>query len=108
MAKYHNKKTVVAGITFDSKAEASRYIELSTLEMAGKISALRLQERFKIADPCVIHGRKHAARYYVADFVYTRDGKKIIEDKKGVVTPMYSLKRHLMKSVLGLDILETF
>lgn len=30
--KYHNKKTIVDGIEFDSKLEAKRYTELKLLE----------------------------------------------------------------------------
>ena len=35
MNKYRNRKTVVDGITFDSKREAERYMELKLLEQAG-------------------------------------------------------------------------
>ena len=35
--KYHAKKCVVDGITFDSIKEAGRYRELRLLERAGKI-----------------------------------------------------------------------
>lgn len=34
--KYHNRKTVVNGQTFDSKKEANRYSELLLLERAGQ------------------------------------------------------------------------
>lgn len=45
-SKYGNRKTVVNGIEFDSRKEAVRYQELRLLERAGKISGLRLQEKF--------------------------------------------------------------
>ena len=41
--KYGNKKTVVDGITFDSRKEAKRYQELKLLEKAGEIKDLRRQ-----------------------------------------------------------------
>lgn len=39
--KYHNRKTVIDGITFDSAKEARRYMELKLLERAGEISNLQ-------------------------------------------------------------------
>ena len=44
--KYGNHKVTVDGITFDSKREATRYLELKTLEKAGKISLLERQKKF--------------------------------------------------------------
>ena len=40
--KYGNKKTEVDGITFDSKAEARRYLALKTLQAGGYISGPRV------------------------------------------------------------------
>jgi hypothetical protein len=105
--KYGNIKTVVDGIVFDSKKEAKRYAELKLLEKAGKIYLLVLQPEYIIAAPCVINGRKMAARKYRADFSYIQDGKEIVEDTKGMKTDMYKLKRHLMASIHGIEILET-
>ena len=48
MNKYHNKKTEVDGIIFDSKKEANRYIELKMLERAGKIHDLQLQVKLHL------------------------------------------------------------
>ncbi|MDD3747626.1 MAG: DUF1064 domain-containing protein, partial [Anaerostipes sp.] len=42
-SKYGARKTVIDGITFDSKREAKRYQELKLLEQAGEISYLELQ-----------------------------------------------------------------
>lgn len=38
--KYHNKKVVIDGVTFDSKLEATRYTELKLLERKGLIKDL--------------------------------------------------------------------
>lgn len=84
------------GITFDSKKEAARYIELSTLEKLGQISGLELQKRFEI---CPKRFGNVRARYYVADFVYEEGGKKVIEDVKSKITrcnAVYSLKKALV------------
>jgi len=92
--KYRNKKTVVDGITFDSKKEAARYGELKMLERAGMIFFLELQPRFQIVDK-VGNLRE---RYYIADFTYTENGVKVVEDVKSEITrknPVYRLKRQL-------------
>ena len=46
---------------------------------------------------------------YVADFVYQEKGQLVVEDVKSKMTrnlPVYRLKKHLMKSVHGLEIRE--
>ena len=44
--KYGARKTVIDGITFDSKREAIRYQELKLLERAGEIKDLELQPKY--------------------------------------------------------------
>ena len=103
-----NIQTMVDGHNFSSKVEARRYLELKSLLNSGTITDLQLQPHFILAPTCIVLGRKRPPMKYIADFVYWRDGKQIIEDVKGskIVEPVYSLKRHLMKTVLGLDIIE--
>lgn len=99
--KYRNRKTVVDGVTFDSQKEARRYSELKLLERAGSITSLELQPRF----PIVVNGVKVCK--YVADFGYVDQiGSPVIEDVKGVKTPMYNLKKKLMRAVHGIEIVE--
>ena len=43
---------------------------------------------------------------YIADFVYIENGKQIVEDTKGVKTPLYVVKRKLMLWVHGIKIRE--
>lgn len=109
-AKYRNKKTEIGGAKFDSKAEASRFIALKRMEEAGLISNLRRQVSFELAPAVKIQGkgRMSPPLRYFADFVYEQDGKQIIEDVKGQerVTEGYRIKRHLLKALLGLDIVE--
>ena len=45
-SKYHAEKVTVNGITFDSKKEARRFLELTALEQAGKIHGLRRQVKY--------------------------------------------------------------
>ena len=104
--KYGNKKTQFAGLTFDSKAEACRYGELQVLERMGLISNLRRQVPFELAPAVVIGGRKRPPLRYVADFVWEEGGKTVVADVKGAVPEAYRIKRHLMKAIHGIDILE--
>lgn len=107
MTKYNNKKVIVDGHKFDSQKEAYRYKVLKKLENDGKIVGLKTQVIYELAPSVVINGRKKPALRYKADFVYHYCGKMIVEDVKGVLTVVYKIKRHLMKSVYGIDILET-
>lgn len=99
-AKYGNKKTIVDGIKFDSKREAQRYGALQLMLKAGLISNLRLQVPYQIT----VNGMKVCK--YVADFVYEDKGVEIVEDVKGMKTPIYNLKKKLMKAVFGVVISE--
>lgn len=108
MNKYHAKKTTVDGIEFDSAAEARRYTDLLLLQRAGQISGLTRQVPFVLAPGCRLHGDKRSRPEirYVADFVYSAlpSGVVIVEDVKGMDTPMSRLKRHLMATVLGIQV----
>ncbi|QNB13456.1 DUF1064 domain-containing protein [Paraburkholderia tropica] len=107
-AKYGNVKVEHDGIKFDSKREAKRYRELVAMQERGEIAELERQVVFVLAAAVVIGGRKRPALRYVADFVYERAGeeRQTIEDVKGRITEGYRIKRHLMKAVHGLDIVE--
>ena len=104
MSKYGNVK--FRG--HDSKKEARRAQELWLLQRAGQISNLRQQVTFELIPAQYINGKcvERACRY-VADFVYTQDGKTVVEDVKGYKTPDYIIKRKLMLHVFGIRILET-
>ena len=111
--KYNNKKTIVDGITFDSKKEASRYKQLKAMQDMGLISGLTLQEQFHLVDGIKIAGesRKRPSVRYIADFVYLdkRTGEQVVEDVKSAITrkdKVYRLKKHLMKIVHGIDVVE--
>lgn len=94
--KYHNIKVIYQGQRFDSKKECRRFQELQMLERSGIISDLKTQVRFEIVPKK--NGNKRA-RYYVADFTYMENGKRIIEDVKSKATvadKVFSLKWALM------------
>lgn len=101
MSKYNSRKTTVDGFTFDSKKEAKRYLELKQMEKDGLIHNLQLQVPFVLIPSfeVVVDGKKRKRRpiTYVADFVYYRDDEKVIEDVKGLRTPVYKIKKKLFE-----------
>lgn len=102
-SKYHARKIKLDGITFDSKKEAKRYNELKVLEKLKVISNLRLQVPYVLIEKSQ-YGRSIK---YFADFVYLKNGETIVEDCKGMRTPVYRLKKRLMAEKYGIIILET-
>lgn len=105
--KYGNKKSVAAdGTQFDSRAEHRRWVHLCHLQAASLISDLRRQVAYELVKSVKFNGASRAkpAIRYVADFVYMEKGVEVIEDVKGVLTPEFKLKRHLMKALLGLEV----
>lgn len=93
--KYLNKKTIVDGISFDSKKEARRYQELKQLQQSGAITALRLQPVYELQPKFKCNGKTERAITYKADFEYIEDGKTIVEDTKGMLTEVFKIKRKL-------------
>jgi len=102
VSKYHAKKTVVDGITFASKREATRYTELKLMQRAGVISDLRRQVKYEL----IPKQQGERAVSYIADFVYTEGGQTVAEDVKGVRTPVYKIKKKLMLWRHGVRIRE--
>lgn len=102
--KYRNQPTVVDGIRFDSLAEARRYDDLKKLRDAGEIESLFLQKRVDLAVNGTLVCR------YVADFCYWDVDQRtwVYEDVKSPVsrTPVYKLKKKLLKALSGIDITE--
>lgn len=100
--KFNTQKAVIDGISFDSIAESKRYSELKMLARLNEISDLKMQ----VAYPLEINGVLIAK--YIADFTYVKNGVVIVEDVKGYLTPVYRLKKKLMKAVHGIDIYEHY
>ncbi len=91
MTKYRAIPTVVDNVRFASKKEAARYLELKTLAKCGIIRDLELQIPFALK----VNGILVAT--YVCDFRYTDASmnRTVIEDTKGMRTPVYKLKAKL-------------
>lgn len=103
-SKYQNKKTLHLGVQFDSIKEANRYQELLYMERAGLICNIELQPRYDL----IVNGKK--CGFYKADFRYEKKntGETVVEDVKSPATktPVYMLKRKLVKAIYDIDIQE--
>lgn len=98
--KYNAKPTVVDGVSFHSEGEAKRWMELQWLAKAGEITDLERQRRFELSVNGIVLGS------YIADFCYRRGGAFVVEDFKGVATPLYRWKRKHMAAQYGIQIEE--
>lgn len=105
--KYHAKKTVVDGMTFDSRREADRYLVLKSMEEDGDIEDLRRQVRYELVPAFDVEDRHYRPVFYVADFVYRENGHEVMEDVKGMKTDVYRLKAKLVAYRYGMNIRET-
>ncbi len=103
--KYRNQPTSVADHDFASKSEAKRYEELLLLERNGEVRDIRLQVPYRLEFNGILICK------YVADFVYNELRKgvwsEVVEDRKGYRTPIYRLKKKMMKVIKGIEIRET-
>jgi hypothetical protein len=99
--KYRNVRTEVDGISFASKREAKRFVELRLIQKAGVISDLKTQVRY----PLDVNGQPVC--HYIADFTYLEKGELVVEDSKGYRTPEFILKSKLMRAVHGIEVQET-
>lgn len=109
-SKYHARPVWIDGIRFASKREGQRYEELKLLARSGEIRDLELQPRFpivvgdtpvKIRSAGYPNGRRVS---YVADFKYRQGDREVVEDVKGMDTPVSQLKRALVEAVYGVNV----
>ena len=96
--KYNAKKVHAFGKKFDSQGEYKRALFLMDCEKQGLIQNLEYQIPYKI----VINDVKVCS--YIADFRYMYNGKVVVEDFKGMVTPIFKLKAKLIKACYDIDI----
>jgi hypothetical protein len=95
MSKYGNRKTEMAGILFDSKAEAERYGELLLMVAVGEISDLVLQPEYELQPKFKRDGKTIRAITYRADFRYREGDRVIVEDVKGMKTQQFELRKKM-------------
>ena len=111
--KFGNVKTTIDNIVFDSKLEASRYLQLKLLDRAGEIRALEIHKRIPLmcGDKPILFTSKRYPKgrqaVYEADFDYidVASGKRVTEDTKGQRTDYYKLKKAIMEA-MGYTITE--
>lgn len=108
VTKKRNKYGAKKSGGYDSKKEHSRANELKLMQRAGLISNLREQVKYVLipAQRDTAGNLLERECAYYADFVYSKDGKTVVEDTKGVRTKEYKIKRKLMLHVHGISIVE--
>lgn len=109
MSKYHSIKTTIDNVVFASKKEANRYLELKLLLKGKQIQDLVLQPKYLLQEGFTVLFTREKIRpiYYIADFSYSEEEKKIVEDCKGVRTKEFLIKRKLfLKRYRGLRFVE--
>ncbi len=107
--KYGRKRVYADGMTFDSRREYRRWLQLRLLEDDGQVADLRRQVAFPLVVNGVTVGR------YTADFVYldmacpavAPDARIVVEDCKGYRDTAYRLRKRVFEAATGFKILET-
>lgn len=99
--KYRNKVVNNVFGRFDSIKEFKRYLLLREEEKCGRIRNLQRQVKFELIPKQTDSKGKLLERacYYIADFVYERQGKQVVEDVKSRITvsvATFVIKRKLM------------
>lgn len=92
-----SKKTVIDGITFDSKTEAEYYEYLKSLERDKKIYRLRCHPVYTLQEAFERYRKKYKAIKYIADFEYWSEKEQInvVVDVKGYAMEDARLKRKI-------------
>ena len=106
-SKYHAKKLDTPDGKFDSKKEYQRWCELKLMEKAGQIKDLKRQVKYEILPKYELNGKKIRGISYVADFVYEKNGSKIVEDCKGFKTPVYKIKKKMFEYKYQIELKES-
>ena len=97
-AKWRNEPVTVDGQYFQSKGEYRRHCELVLQEKAGLITDLKRQ----VTIPLIVNDILICS--YRADWVYCEKGEEVVEDFKGAITDIFTLKRNLHRAVYGKEI----
>ena len=122
--KYGNNKIKNTFGGFDSELEWSRYLFLSNRQKEGEISGLRRQVEYLLIPAQYGTEIRHLKTKdkevrvllerpcsYIADFVYERNGKTIVEDckgAKGIITETAKIKKKLLLWVHGIELRYVF
>ncbi len=92
-AKHNNRKVAYDGYVFDSIAEYHRYLSLRSMEQAGLIAGIVVHPSYELQAAFYDrNGKKHRAICYEPDFSYFADDKLVVEEVKGYMTQVASIK----------------
>jgi hypothetical protein len=105
-SKYGAEPIIVDGVRFASKKEARRYGELKLLARLGKIDGLIVQPKYRLLILPFLGRERVSVGEYIGDFQYVEHGAIVVEDVKGVRTPVYRLKKRLVEALYGISIRE--
>lgn len=97
-SKWKNEPVTVDGQYFASKGEYRRHCELLLQEKAGLITDLKRQ----VSIPLVVNDILICT--YRADWVYWEKGEEVVEDYKGALTDIFTLKKNLVAACYGKEI----
>ena len=108
-SKYGNIREKIDGYSFDSRAEASRYLELKLLERSGEIERLIVHPRWELHAP-TITGEQEKVCEYEADFEYwdNTTNMGVVEDVKSGATKtrLYIIKKKWLLLQYGIEVKE--
>lgn len=99
--KFGNKRTAVAGYSFASRLEADVFLYLKQLEHCGELRGVRVQVPVEMTDANI---------KLIVDFgaIHVPSGEYRYYEAKGLVTPVYAIKRRLWKAGYGPGHLEVW
>jgi hypothetical protein len=98
--KYRAQPVVTDEGRFASKKEYADWCALKLREKAGLISHLERQVKFPLSVNAQL------VTTFIADAVFFENGKRVVVDSKGVQTPVYRLKKKLMRALLNIEVQE--
>lgn len=95
--KFNAKPTVCDGISFGSKKESKRYVELKQLQSSGEVLFFLDQVPFRLPG---------GVKYRCDFLVFWADGYVTVEDVKGMRLPLYEAKKKIVESLYPIEIKE--
>ena len=98
--KYRAQPVVTDEGRFASKKEYADWCQLKLREKAGLITHLQRQVKFPLSVNAQL------VTTFIADAVFFENGKRVVVDSKGVQTPVYRLKKKLMRALLNIEVQE--
>lgn len=96
--KFNSIRTECDGISFPSRAEAARYLELKKLRESGDVFMFLRQVPFHLS------GGEEPVKYVCDFLVFWSDGSCTVEEVKGFETAEWKIKKKLVEDQYGIHI----